>query len=52
MSDNVVKFRPRKPEGKSPSPRPPRPLPGWLPFAVLIAAGIAIYLVQQALGPG
>ncbi len=48
MKDNVVQFRriEKKPE---PPPRKPRgPLPGWVPFAVLIALAVAIYLAQQA----
>lgn len=48
MSDNVVKFR--KPE-KKPEPKPPSKeleLPGWVPFAALVAVALAIYAVQQS----
>jgi len=48
MKDNVVQFRriEKKPE---PPPRKPRgPVPSWVPFAVLVAVAIVIYLVQQA----
>ncbi len=48
MSDNVIKFRQpeKKPEPKLKKPR--GPLPGWLPFAVLLAIALAIYAAQQA----
>ena len=45
--DNVVPFRrlEKKPE---PEKRKPRgPLPGWVPFAVLVAIAVVIYFVQQ-----
>lgn len=47
MSDNVIKFRQpeKKPEHKVKKPR--SPLPGWLPFAVLLAIALAIYAAQQ-----
>jgi hypothetical protein len=46
MSDNVVKFR--RPE-KKPEPKPvkPRgPMPGWVPFAVLVALALVIYFAR------
>ena len=48
MSDNVVKFRKieKKPDPKA--PKPPRELPGWAPFAGLIALALVIYAVQNA----
>lgn len=48
MSDNVIKFR--QPE-KKPEPKvkkPQGPMPGWVPFAVLVALALAIYALQQA----
>ena len=48
MSDNIIKFRKieKKPEPKPPG-RPPE-LPGWAPFAGLIALALIIYAVQSA----
>lgn len=47
MSDNVIKFRQpeKKPEPEVKKPR--RPMPGWAPFAVLLALAAAIYAFQQ-----
>ncbi|WP_338720999.1 hypothetical protein [Devosia sp. XK-2] len=52
MSDNVIKFR--RPEKKSEPPvkRPRGPLPGWLPFAVLLGVAIVIFFVQSGGSPG
>jgi hypothetical protein len=48
MKDNVVKFR-RIEKTPEPAPKKPGgPLPGWVPFAVLIAVAIAIYLAQRS----
>jgi hypothetical protein len=47
MSDNVLKFR--RPE-KTPEPpvkKPRGPMPGWVPFAVLVAIAVVIFFVQQ-----
>jgi hypothetical protein len=47
MSDNVVKFR--RPE-KQPEPKPVKvrgPMPVWLPFVLLLALAVGIYLVQS-----
>ena len=50
MNDNVIKFR--KPE-KKPEPKPQRPrgpMPGWLPFAVLVGIALVIFFVQRGGG--
>ena len=52
MSDNVVKFR--RPE-KKPEPKKERqrgPMPGWVPFAGLLAVALVIFFVQQGGLPG
>jgi len=48
MSDNVIKFR--RPEKKSEPPenKPRGPMPGWVPFAVLVGIALAIFFVQRA----
>lgn len=48
MTENVIKFR--KPEKKPEPPvnKPRGPMPGWIPFAVLVALAIAIYLARNA----
>jgi len=49
MSDNVIKFRQPEKKPEPPKPRKPRgPMPGWLPFACILALAVIIYLVQQA----
>lgn len=50
MSDNVIKFRKieKKPEPKAKVPRRPLDLPGWVPFAALIALALVIYAAQHA----
>lgn len=51
MSDNVVQFRRIE---KKPDPKPPRqkpPLPGWVPFAVLVAVAVVIYVLGQSGAP-
>lgn len=53
MSDNVIKFRrpEKKPEPQNKSPRnrkPGGPVPGWLPFAVLLAIAVVIFFVQRS----
>ena len=49
MSDNVVKFRRPEKQPEPPKARPPRgPMPNWLPFAVLLALAVAIYVVQRS----
>jgi hypothetical protein len=49
MSDNVLKFRRPEKQPEPPKVRPPRgPMPNWLPFAVLAALALVIYLVQQS----
>jgi hypothetical protein len=49
MSDNVVQFRrlEKKPDPKDKKPR--GPMPGWVPFLVLVVVAIGIYFVQQAM---
>lgn len=48
MSDNVIKFRrpEKKPEPKLNKPR--GPMPGWLPFAILLLLALIIFFVQRA----
>lgn len=46
MSDNIVPFRRKKPD--PPGDKPPRDLPGWLPFAGLVALAVAIYAIQRS----
>lgn len=46
MSDNIIKFR--RPE-KQPEPqvnKPRGPMPGWVPFAVLLALALIIFFAQ------
>jgi hypothetical protein len=47
MNDNIIPFRRPRKNPENPNPKPRGPMPGWLPFAILILAGIAIYGVQQ-----
>lgn len=47
MSDNIVKFR--RPE-KQPEPKPVKvrgPMPVWMPFVLLLALAVCIYLLQS-----
>lgn len=46
MSDNVVKFRRPEKKPEPPTNKPRAPLPGWLPFAVLLVVAIVIFFVQ------
>lgn len=48
MSDNVVKFRRIEKQPEPPVKKPRGPLPGWVPFLVLVAIAVAIYFVQRA----
>lgn len=48
MSDNVVKFRRPDKKPESPKQRSRGPLPGWVPFAGLLALAILIFFVQQS----
>jgi len=50
MSDNVVKFRPmpKKPDPKANQKPPRKPgLPGWVPWAGVVALAVLLYLVRQ-----
>ena len=48
MSDNVVKFRRIEKQPEPPVKKPRGPLPGWAPFAVLVALAVAVYFARQA----
>lgn len=48
MSDNVVKFRRIEKKPEPPVKKPRGPLPGWVPFAVLVGLAVAIYFARQA----
>ena len=48
MSDNVIKFRRPEKKAEAKPPRPRRPLPGWVPFAVLLGVAVAIFFVQRS----
>ena len=49
MSDNVVKFRRPEKQPEPPQPKRPRgPMPGWVPFACILALAVIIYVVGQA----
>jgi hypothetical protein len=52
MSENVVKFRRPEKKPEPPVKKPRGPLPGWLPFAVLVAIAVAVYAARQAGLPG
>ena len=46
MNDNIIKFR--RPE-KQPEPKvnkPRGPMPGWVPFAVLLGLALIIFFAQ------
>jgi hypothetical protein len=48
MSDNVIKFRRPEKKPEPPVKKPRGPLPGWVPFAVLLAVALVIYAATQA----
>lgn len=48
MTENVVKFRRPEKKPEPPVKKPRGPLPGWVPFAALVALAVAIYAAQQA----
>jgi hypothetical protein len=52
MSENVVRFRRPEKKPEPPVKKPRGPLPGWVPFAAIVALAIALYLMQQAGLPG
>jgi len=48
MSDNVLKFRRPEKQPEPPEHKPRGPMPGWVPFAVLVAVALIIFSVQQS----
>jgi hypothetical protein len=48
MTDNVVKFRRIEKKPEPPVKKPRGPMPGWVPWAGLVAVALVIYVVQQA----
>ena len=48
MNENVIKFRKIEKKPEPPVKKPRGPLPGWVPFAVLVLIAVAIYGLQQA----
>jgi hypothetical protein len=48
MNDKVVQFRRNEKKPEPPVNKPRGPLPGWVPFAALVAVAVAIYAVQQS----
>ena len=46
MSDNVVKFRRPEKKPEPPANKPRGPLPGWVPFVVLLAIALVIFFLQ------
>jgi len=48
MSDNVVKFRRPEKKPEPPQRQPRGPMPGWVPFAGILALAVVIYVVGQA----
>jgi hypothetical protein len=49
MSDNVIRFRRPEKKPEPPVKKPRGPVPGWVPFAVLLAVALVIYAVQAGL---
>jgi len=52
MSENVIKFRRPEKKPEPPVKKPRGPLPGWVPFAVLIVIALVIFFVQGGVQPG
>lgn len=48
MSDNVLKFRRPEKQPEPPNNKPRGPMPGWVPFAVLLGLALVIFFVQQS----
>jgi hypothetical protein len=48
MSDNVVKFRRPEKKPEPPVKKPRGPMPGWVPFAVLVGLALVMYVAQQS----
>ena len=49
MSDNVIRFRRPEKKPEPPVKKPRGPVPGWVPFAVLLGVALVIYAVQAGL---
>jgi hypothetical protein len=47
MNDNVVQFRRIEKKPEPPSKKPRGPLPGWVPWAALVALAVVIYLLRE-----
>ncbi|MEQ8601283.1 MAG: hypothetical protein RLP98_15290 [Devosia sp.] len=52
MSENVIKFQRPEKKPEPPVKKPRGPLPGWVPFAVLIVIALVIFFVQGGAQPG
>jgi len=48
MTENVIKFRRPEKKPEPPVKKPRGPMPGWVPWAVLVGVALAIYAAQQA----
>lgn len=48
MSENVIKFRRPEKQPEPPVKKPRGPMPGWVPFAVLLAVAVIIFFAQQS----
>lgn len=48
MSENVIKFRRPEKQPGPPVKKPRGPLPGWIPFAILVAVALIIFFAQRS----
>ncbi len=48
MSENVIKFRRPEKQPEPPVKKPRGPMPGWVPFAVLLGVALAIFFAQRS----
>lgn len=48
MTENVIKFRHPEKKPEPPVKKPRGPMPGWVPWLVLVGVAVAIYAAQQA----
>ncbi|WEK04819.1 MAG: hypothetical protein P0Y65_00755 [Candidatus Devosia phytovorans] len=48
MNENVLKFRRPEKKPEPPVKKPRGPMPGWVPWVILVAVAVAIYAAQQA----